>query len=83
MQLSSIAFLGNGGGLAKELATYSLIVPSTSTARIQEVQFLLCHILCDLIERSIWMNDPKFLKWENIRATAMDFDEVFTNNKVM
>ncbi|MFM7306484.1 MAG: phosphoheptose isomerase, partial [Actinomycetota bacterium] len=33
--------------------TYPLLVPSTSTARIQESHILIGHMLCDLVEREL------------------------------
>lgn len=51
--LKTIALLGKDGGQAKGLADFPLIVPSNSTARIQEVHILFGHILCSLIEREL------------------------------
>ena len=51
--LSSIAFLGRDGGAAKGMATVDLIVPSDSTARIQEAHGLLIHALCELVEGAL------------------------------
>lgn len=46
----TIAFLGKGGGFTKGAADHELIVPGTETARIQEVQKFLLHVLCEIIE---------------------------------
>ena len=51
--LKSIAFLGRDGGMAKGLATVELIVPSISTARIQEAHAVLIHALCEAVEHSL------------------------------
>lgn len=51
--LVSIAFLGRDGGAAKGLATVELIVPSDSTARIQEAHALLIHALCEAVEEKV------------------------------
>ena len=48
--IRSIALLGKGGGAAAPLATVSIVIPSTSTARIQELHLLMVHLLCDAIE---------------------------------
>ena len=48
--VSTIGLLGKGGGLAKGLVDESIIIPSNSTARVQEMHILIGHILCDLIE---------------------------------
>jgi phosphoheptose isomerase len=52
-KLQSICFLGRGGGFAKGLATVELIVPGDSTARIQEAQTLLFHVLCEMVEKEL------------------------------
>ena len=48
--VTTIGLLGKGGGRAKNYVEESIIVPSKSTARIQEMHILIGHILCDLIE---------------------------------
>ncbi|MGO9227887.1 MAG: SIS domain-containing protein [Bryobacteraceae bacterium] len=50
MGLRSIAFLGRGGGKAKDLADCVLMVPHAVTARIQESHLFLLHALMDQIE---------------------------------
>jgi D-sedoheptulose 7-phosphate isomerase len=47
----TVAFLGSGGGTSKELSEYSFIIKSDVTARIQEVQTLYGHTLCQLVEQ--------------------------------
>ena len=49
-KINTLALLGKDGGKAKELADFSLIVPSASTARIQEIHILLGHIFCLAID---------------------------------
>ena len=53
MGLITIALLGKGGGLASELADISIVVPSDTTARIQEAHILIGHIFCELIEQEL------------------------------
>ena len=53
MGLITIALLGKGGGTAKKYADYAVIVPSDSTARIQETHILIGHILCEMIEKEL------------------------------
>jgi len=45
-----VALLGRSGGQLKDLADLALIVPSTETARIQELHLAIEHVICDLIE---------------------------------
>ena len=49
----SIALLGKGGGAALSLANMSVLVPSDSTPRIQEMHTLYGHIICDLVEKQL------------------------------
>jgi len=49
-RIFSVAFLGNSGGKAKNLADLSIIVPSKSTARIQEAHIFLGHIIFEQVE---------------------------------
>jgi D-sedoheptulose 7-phosphate isomerase len=46
----TVAFTGQDGGKAAEIADLSLRVPSRDTARIQEAHTLCGHILCDFVE---------------------------------
>ena len=51
--LKSICFLGRDGGFTKGTATLDLIAPGNSTARIQEAQKLLFHVLCEMVEQKL------------------------------
>ena len=51
--LKTIGLLGKGGGKAASLVKQSIIIPSDTTARIQEMHILIGHILCDLIEEGL------------------------------
>ena len=51
--LESIAFLGRDGGFTNGAATVDLLVPGTVTARIQEAQKLLFHVLCEMVEEKL------------------------------
>jgi D-sedoheptulose 7-phosphate isomerase len=53
MNISSVCFLGNEGGMAKKLCNNNIIVESKVTARIQEAHICIGHILMDLIEAKI------------------------------
>ena len=48
--VTSIALLGKGGGQAKDLAEYSIVIESNETARIQEIHLLLGHTFCEFAE---------------------------------
>ncbi len=58
MGMKTIALTGNDGGALTKIADFSLIVPSASTPRIQEVHILIGHILCELVEHYLFLNNP-------------------------
>ncbi len=50
----TIAFSGETGGKLAAIADICIKVPSTNTARIQESHILIGHILCEIIESSLF-----------------------------
>ena len=48
--LVTVAFLGKDGGAARGRCDIELLVPSSSTARVQEAHKLLFHALCEWID---------------------------------
>ena len=46
----TVSLTGGVGGAAAASADHALVVPSTVTARIQEMHVLLIHLLCELID---------------------------------
>jgi D-sedoheptulose 7-phosphate isomerase len=52
--VTSVALCGLGGPELEELADHVIRVPSHSTARIQESHILIGHIICRLVERSVF-----------------------------
>ncbi len=52
-RMKSICFLGRDGGFTKGVATVDLLVPGANTARIQEGQTLLFHVLCEAADREL------------------------------
>jgi D-inositol-3-phosphate glycosyltransferase len=55
--LRTIAILGRDGGELRHLADLSLIVPSSNTQHIQEMQIFVIHLLCELIEEQLVARD--------------------------
>jgi D-sedoheptulose 7-phosphate isomerase len=47
----TVGFSGDEGGRLAELVDHRILVPSKSTARIQEMHMVLGHALCALLER--------------------------------
>ena len=54
IQMCTIAFTGGDGGKLAGLVDYAFVVPSKSTARIQEVHGTLGHVLCELVETELF-----------------------------
>lgn len=55
--LTTIAFTGKSGGKLASLADYLINVPSAETPRIQESHILIGHIICQIVEISIFPRD--------------------------
>lgn len=51
--VKTIALLGKGGGFTKGAADLEMNVPGVETARIQEAQKFLLHVLCEIIEERL------------------------------
>ena len=47
------ALLGKDGGIIGKIVDIPLIVPCNTTARVQEAHILLIHIMCELVERNL------------------------------
>jgi D-sedoheptulose 7-phosphate isomerase len=47
---TTVLFSGGDGGPAADFADYVLAVPSTTTARVQEVQLLLMHLIVEQVD---------------------------------
>ena len=56
LQMKTILFSGKNGGIANKLANNSILIPSNSTARIQEMHILLGHIICEIVEKELNLN---------------------------
>lgn len=50
MEIHTVSYLGNGGGVMKDLSDISVLVPSRVTMNIQESHLALEHIFCLLVE---------------------------------
>src|SRR5687767_13603461 len=47
----TVGLAGDGGGRLGELVDHRIFVPSTNTARVQEMHMVLGHALCALLEK--------------------------------
>jgi D-sedoheptulose 7-phosphate isomerase len=52
--LVTIALTGGGGGLLKDAVDCLLDAPSTDTPRIQELHGLVIHLLCQIVEETLF-----------------------------
>ena len=50
----TIGLLGREGGRLAGLCTHALVVPAQATERIQEAHITIIHLLCELVERTLF-----------------------------
>lgn len=53
-KIFTIGFLGGSGGKLKDLVDLPIIIPSSNTQRIQEGHITIAHIICELVEDSLF-----------------------------
>jgi D-sedoheptulose 7-phosphate isomerase len=51
---TTIALLGKDGGSIKKICDLALVVPSHDTPRVQEGHITIIHIVCDLLEKTMF-----------------------------
>lgn len=52
---STVGLLGKDGGSIKGICDLALIVPSDDTPRVQEGHITIIHIVCDLLEKTMFL----------------------------
>lgn len=52
--LTTVGFLGKGGGTAKRMVDIAIVIPSHDTQRIQEGHITVAHIICGLLEHEMF-----------------------------
>lgn len=55
LQMFVVGLTGSTGGSIRQWCDITLCVPSDVTARIQEAHILIGHILCEIIERNLFV----------------------------
>ncbi len=55
--MHTIGITGETGGNMKNICSYLINVPSKNTPRIQEVHILIGHIICEIVESSLFANE--------------------------
>jgi D-inositol-3-phosphate glycosyltransferase len=72
--MRSVAFLGRDGGQCRKLSDVPVVVPVNDTQRIQEVQLLVLHTLCELVEERLfarrWREDATVVTGDGDVGTA-------------
>jgi len=53
-KMTTVGMTGGTGGRLKASVDYCLVVPADQTPRVQECHIMLGHIICDLVERSLF-----------------------------
>lgn len=54
MGMTTIGLTGEGGGAMKDHCDYLIAIPSKDTPRIQECHILIGHILCEIVEQTLF-----------------------------
>jgi D-sedoheptulose 7-phosphate isomerase len=49
-----VGLTGMNGTALKEISDITIMVPSDNTPRIQEAHIIIGHILCELVERTLF-----------------------------
>ncbi|MBF0606347.1 MAG: D-sedoheptulose 7-phosphate isomerase [Candidatus Magnetobacterium sp. LHC-1] len=52
--MTTVAMTGASGGRMKDICNFLINVPSSDTPRIQEAHILIGHIVCELVEKSMF-----------------------------
>jgi D-sedoheptulose 7-phosphate isomerase len=51
----TVGLLGRDGGSIRKVCSLPLIVPSQDTPRVQEAHITIIHIVCDLVEKALFL----------------------------
>jgi D-sedoheptulose 7-phosphate isomerase len=51
--VATAALLARGGGRLRDRVDLALVVPTSCTARAQEIHLVVGHVICDLVERAL------------------------------
>jgi len=73
--MRSVTFLGRDGGQCRKLSDVPVVVPVNDTQRIQEVQLLVLHTLCELVEERLfarsWREDVTVVSGGDVGTAAV------------
>jgi D-sedoheptulose 7-phosphate isomerase len=76
--ITTIGLLGGDGGSIKDLCNYSIVVPSSTTARIQECHILIGHIICQLVDDEY---NARLLNGDNLYTVSAGTNELSAESK--
>jgi D-sedoheptulose 7-phosphate isomerase len=51
----TVGLLGRDGGVIKDVCDLALVVPTNDTPRVQEGHITIIHIVCDLLEKTMFV----------------------------
>lgn len=71
-----IVLSGKTGGQAVQLADIALVVPSSETTHVQEVQLNLIHTICKIVEQKILEDDKA--RDRAVRSTYKELEDLLT-----
>lgn len=54
LKMKTLGFLGKDGGKLAAMCDNSLIIPSDTTARVQEIHEMIIHLMCEEIENQLF-----------------------------
>ena len=54
MGIKTVSLLGKDGGACKSISDIAIVIPSDDTPRIQESHIMVGHVICDIVERSMF-----------------------------
>lgn len=69
---TTVAFTG-AGGVLKDMVDHPLVIPSTSTPRIQEAYLCAGHVICGLVERGLFGRKAVFVDRDDTIAKDVPY----------
>lgn len=81
--LYCIALLGKNGGEMGELADISVVVPENDTQHIQEVQILIIHLICQLVELEFVKSKPTTPQLAIVNTASENIDRTDRHKKLI
>lgn len=74
--VQTLALLGRDGGPLRSVAERSIVVPSDDTQRIQEIQIVVIHLLCELVEELLYGKVTRSERGQALRLQPLGTQQV-------